>query len=233
MVPYQELITEITRRVQVSTDEARQAAEATIGTMARTLDRPRRERLLAAVPTSLTREVDEAPGPAPDAESFVAEVSWLTGLPAEQARYRAQAVLGALAEEDPELVDSLDLPADLQEMVDEPVPGGGVIGPGGHSPPLTESELTAALAELPDWTGDTRAIRRTLTLPRPELDQVLSRIDSLRYEVGRAPDIDREGDTATLTVQTTTVDAVTALDLDLVRRIDAIIAEGPSEVTAA
>ena len=98
---------------------------------------------------------------------------------------------------------------------------------------ITESELTAALAELPDWTGDTRAIRRTLTLPRPELDQVLSRIDSLRYEVGRAPDIDREGDTATLTVQTTTVDAVTALDLDLVRRIDAIIAEGPSEVAAA
>jgi len=231
MVGYQELITDISRRIHVDTEEARQAAEATIGTMAKTLDRPRRQRLLAAVPPSLTSEVAEAPGPAPDAESFVAEVSWLTGQPPEQARYRAQAVLAALADEDPDLVASLDLPADLQQMAEEPLPGGGIIGPGGHTPPLTEEEVNEALAELPDWSGDTRAIRRTLQLPRPELDQVLSRIDELRYEVGRAPDIERSGDTATLAIRTTSVDAVTALDIDLARRVDAIIAEGPPEVT--
>lgn len=232
MVAYQELITDITRKVGVSTDEARQAAEATIGTVARTLDRPRRERLLAAVPASLTEEVPEVPGPAPDTDSFVAEVSWLTGVPAEQARYRAQAVLAALAEQDPDLVGTLDLPAGIQELVNEPVPGGGIVGPRGHTPPLTAAEVATALANLPYWSGDTRALRRTLTLPEPELEEVLSRIDALREEVGRAPDIERRGDTATLTVRTTAVDAVTELDLDLVGRIDEIIAEGPPEVPA-
>lgn len=230
MVPYRELITAISDRIAVTTQQARQAAEATVATLAQTLDAPQRQQLLAEVPTQLHEQLDPAGGPAPDAASFVTAVSWLTGLPAEQARYRAQAVLAVLSEYDPALIDSLELPNEIKDLTSGPPVGGGITGPAGRTAPLTAAEVHAALADLPGWRGDTHAISRTITLPPPDLNQVLDRVESLRQQTGRAPIIHRDGDTADITVRTNAVNAVTRLDLDLAHRADAIIAEGPPEL---
>jgi pterin-4a-carbinolamine dehydratase len=219
-VQYQQLITDVTRRIPITAEEARLAAEATIGALARTVDEPRRRRLLQSVPPAIGKGADEAPGPAPDQDSFVSEVSWLTGTPPEQARYRAQAVLATLAEHEPELVDALRLPEDLRQLCAEPAPGGGLIGPTGHAAPLTAAEVRTALGDLPDWTGDQDALRRTLTLPPANLDRVLARIERLHRDLGRGPDVARAGQAATITVRTNAARAVTAADVELAHRID-------------
>jgi pterin-4a-carbinolamine dehydratase len=224
-VRYQDLVAGVSSRIAVTADEARAAAEATISALARVLDVSERRRLLDAVPSLTRRSVGEAPGPAPDAEAFVREVAWLTGAPPEQARYQVQAVLAALAEHEPDVVDSLDLPDGLRSLFTDPAPGGGITGPTGGSAPLTDVEVAAALAHLPAWTGDRRALRRTLVLPRPNLDRVLARFELLKRNTGRSPDVRVEADAAVLTVRTDSVDAVTALDLELARRVDDLIVE--------
>ncbi|GAA4443662.1 4a-hydroxytetrahydrobiopterin dehydratase [Phytohabitans houttuyneae] len=227
MVQHRDLVTTVADHIGVSVEEARRAAEATVATLVRTVDEPQRRQVLDAVPALLASEVDAAPGPAWDGDDFVAEVSWLTGTTPEEARERAQAVLYILSRREPDLVGELDLPGDIRDLVSDPAPGGGITGPHGGTPPLTDDELAAALANLPHWTGGHRAIRRTIELPDSNLSRVLARIERLRDETGRLPDIDRDGDTATLTVYTNSVDAVTHLDVDLAHRVDdAITAAG-------
>jgi pterin-4a-carbinolamine dehydratase len=224
MVQHRDLVTTVADHIGVTVDEARRAAEATIATLVRTVDEPQRQRVLDAVPALLTEQVEAAPGPAWDEGDFVAEVSWLTGTAPEEARQRAQAVLYVLSRQEPELVRELELPGDIRDLVADPAPGGGITGPRGHTAPLTDDELAAALANLPYWTGGHSAIRRTIQLPEPNLRRVLDRIEGLKEETGRAPDIERDGDTATLTVYTSAVDAVTRLDVDLAHRVDETVA---------
>jgi pterin-4a-carbinolamine dehydratase/uncharacterized protein (DUF2267 family) len=222
---YRELVTTVAQLSGVSTEEAREAADATIDTLALTLDEPERQRLLERVP-AVIRQENDAPGPAPDADAFVAAVSWLAGIEPPQARYRAQAVLSTVAEREPDLVGELHMPDSLRELFAEPPTGGGITGPKGHAAPLTEQEVAKALRDLPDWSGDRRALRRTLVLPPANLERVLTYIESLKPNHGRAPHIDRHtgrADTAVLTVSTHSVGAVTALDIDLAHRVDAVI----------
>src|SRR2546423_2479999 len=164
-------------------------------------------------------------------EAFVSEVSWLTGVPPERARYRAQAVLATKAERDPELVDSLDLPEQIRAMCVDPAPAGGIVGPTGHTAPLTAAEVSAALADLPDWTGDIPALTRTLTLPPGNLDRVLDRIALIHRNIGRGPEVRRDGNTAVLTARTHAVDGVTALDLDLAAHVDAVIRDAGAGIS--
>ena len=224
MVQHRDLVTTVADHIGVTVDEARRAAEATIATLVRTVDGPQRQQVLDAVPTLLTEQVEAAPGPAWDEGDFVAEVSWLTGTAPEEARQRAQAVLYVLSRQEPELVGDLELPGDIRDLIADPAPGGGITGPHGRTAPLTDDELAAALANLPYWTGGHRAIRRTVQLPEPNLRRLLERIERLKEETGRAPDIERDGDTATLTVYTKSVDAVTRLDVDLAHRVDDTVA---------
>lgn len=233
MVQHRDLVTAVSDHLGVTVDDARRAAEATIATLVRTVGEPQRKRVLKAVPTLLAEEVGAAPGPAWDGDDFVAEVSWLTGTAPEEARVRTQAVLYILSREEPDLVGELDLPGDIRELVSDPAPGGGVTGPHGHTAPLTDDELAAALANLPYWTGGHRAIRRTIQLPEENLRRVLERIERLRGETGRAPDIEQDGDTATLTVYTSSVDAVTRLDVDLAHRVDDAILEAGAGMSAS
>lgn len=224
MVQHRDLVTAVAEHIGVSVDDARRAAEATIATLVRTVDGSRRQQVLDAVPTLLTEQVAAAPGPAWDEGDFVAEVSWLTGTAPEEARQRAQAVLYVLSRQEPELVGELELPGDIRDLIADPAPGGGITGPRGRTAPLTDDELAAALANLPYWTGGRRAIRRTVQLPEPNLGRLLDRVERLRDETGRAPDIERDGDTATLTVYTGSVGAVTRLDVELAHRVDDTVA---------
>jgi pterin-4a-carbinolamine dehydratase len=118
------------------------------------------------------------------------------------------------------------MPSYVEELL-APLPvGGGVVGIDGGTPPLTEDELRAALAGLPLWSGDRRALVRTIALPAGNLERVLGRLADLKRELGRGPRIARDGDgSATLTVRTTHAGAVTTMDIELAHRVDAEIDE--------
>lgn len=230
MLRYQDLVTSVAERIAITVDEARAAAQATIAALAHSLDGPDRTRLLAAMPATVRDAAGDAPGPALDVDAFVSEVSWLTGATPEQSRYRAQAVLATIAEHEPGLLASLNLPDDLPTLAVDPAPGGGITGPTGHAAPLTADEVAGFLAELPDWSGDRQALRRTLTLPSNNLDRVLAQVELLGQDLGRGPEIVRDGDTARISVRTHSVDAVTTLDVDLAHEIDDRIAEAAAGI---
>lgn len=233
MVRYQQLLDAVCRMLAVDAGIARAAAEATLTALARRLEPADRERLLDALPTEL-RDDFPISGPARDWEptGFVEEVAALGRRPAEQARVRAQAVLAALAEQDPDLVAGLPVPSQARELFTPPYAGGGITGPHGGTPPLTADELAAALQVLPYWSGDTRALTRTVELPADNLDRVLDRVAALRRELGRVPTVHRRDGAADLVVRTEAAGAVTALDVDLAARVDEVIDEAAAGIAS-
>ncbi|SCL28122.1 Uncharacterized conserved protein [Micromonospora rhizosphaerae] len=219
---YRDLVEDVCRRAGVDFSTAKVGAEATVLTLACALDQPDRERLLEAVPMKLhdVMPVDGI-GRHRDLPGFLAEVGRRSRLTPEQARYHAQATLAALADGDGDLVESLHVPDGLRELLEPPAAGGGVVGTVSAPAPLTEQELRDALGGLRYWSSDRRSLVRTIELPADNLERVLDRLDHLRVEIGRGPQIGRPGpDSAVLTVRTREADAVTAGDIELAHRID-------------
>ncbi|MER7076899.1 Pterin-4a-carbinolamine dehydratase [Saccharopolyspora kobensis] len=221
MVKYDRLLDDIGSRTGLGAGEARAAAEVTVTALAHVLDESQRAVLLAELPAELAKDTsgETAQDPSEPAD-FVQRLALLGRRPPEEARYRAQAVLSSIAGQDPELVEQLDLPEDVRALTRPLDAGGGVTGPTGHQPRLTDEELRQELERLPQWSGDTDGISRVLELPPENLDAVLDRLDGLRRRSGRGPDIDRKGGTAVLTLRTKAVGGVTRLDVDLAHRVD-------------
>lgn len=225
-IDYQEFTEAVSRAAGLDQEQARTAAGATLTVLARMLDDSDRERLRAALPPRLAGDLPTATGPHGwDQAAFAREVAARTHWPAEQARLRAQAVLAALAEREPGLTAGFTLPGEVRALFSPPIPGGGVTGPAGHLAPLSPEEVAGALRRLPEWEGDTRALRRTIALPPENLEQVLRRIENLGRELGGGVHTRRDAGTAELEVSTSSVGAVTAPDVDIAARIDGMIAE--------
>jgi uncharacterized protein (DUF2267 family)/pterin-4a-carbinolamine dehydratase len=223
-IKYREFLESVSQMAGLDYGMARAAAEATLTSLARALSAADQARLLEALPAEFKNDFPMTGGPRDwDQKDFVREVSLLGRRPKDQARLRAQAVLAALAEHEPELVSELRLPGELRALFAPPAAGGGIYGPTGHAAPLTAEEVRAALRNLPEWSGDTHALRRTIAMPPENLDRVLERIQVLRERVGRGPAINRGTDTAELVVRTAAIGAVTALDIDLAALIDETI----------
>jgi hypothetical protein len=111
-------VSDVARRAGLDFNGAKQAAEATVTVLARALAEPERQRLLAAVPTDLYDDYAvNLPDRLEDLAGFIGEVARIAHGTPEQARIRAQAVLGALGERAPELVGSLDLPPSIEALV--------------------------------------------------------------------------------------------------------------------
>ncbi|WP_433305156.1 DUF2267 domain-containing protein [Actinoplanes sp. CA-030573] len=224
---YRELVTSAADQIGADFDTARDAARATVAVLARTVDEAGRRRLLDVVPAELTQEQDlSTPLGQADVIGFVREVSEQLHCPPEQGRRRAEAVFLAITEQSPGVLGELHLPDELEELTRPPQPGGGLVGPDGHTAAIDDEELRAALRRLPDWTGDSRAITRTLVLPPDQLERVLLRLDRLKQELGRGPRISRPDErTAQFAVRTTNAGAVTAIDIDLALRVDEAITQ--------
>lgn len=227
LIQYREFVTAVADHANLDFDTARAAAEATFTAMARTLSWPARQLLLRTLPAELHDDYAiNVPYYPPSLTGYINQISRTLHRPPDQARYQAQVVISTLARQAADLIAALDLPDYFRELTVPPPTGGGVVGPTGHTSPLTDEELRDALTRLPMWVGNQRALMRTIELPPDNLDRVLSRLDRLRAEVGRGPHIGRENDTtATLVVRTRRADAVTALDIDLAHRVDAAIME--------
>jgi 4a-hydroxytetrahydrobiopterin dehydratase len=89
---------------------------------------------------------------------------------------------------------------------------------------LSPDELSTALADLPLWSGDTDGIRRTVELPTfRDAVTAITRIADVAEELDHHPDIDLRWRTLHLAVVTHSAGGVTAKDLELARRIDALL----------
>ena len=91
-------------------------------------------------------------------------------------------------------------------------------------PRLSPDELSAALEDLPLWSGGTEGLRRTVELPsfRDAVSAVVA-IADVAEEMDHHPDIDLRWRTLHLTLVSHSAGGVTDLDLRLARRIDEIL----------
>jgi uncharacterized protein (DUF2267 family) len=225
-IGYEEFIEAVSRSVDIDHLSARRVAQATLTTLAETLDDTGKQRLAAAIPPLFRQYLPRRAGQRDwDLPAFVREMAERGKQPPEQARVRAQAVLATLAEREPDLPSALPLPEDIRGLFTPPGIGGGVTGATGHLAPLSTEEVDAALRRLPDWEGDTSGLRRTIVLPPDSLDRILDMIENLRRGTGGGVYTRRDDGNAEVTVKTAAVDAVTAPDVDIAVSIDTLIAE--------
>jgi 4a-hydroxytetrahydrobiopterin dehydratase len=91
-------------------------------------------------------------------------------------------------------------------------------------PRLSPDQISTALRELPHWSGDGDGIRRTAELPtfRDAVDAIV-RIADVAEEMDHHPDVDLRWRTLHLTLVSHSAGGVTELDLELARRIDALL----------
>ena len=89
---------------------------------------------------------------------------------------------------------------------------------------LSADELSSALAGLPLWSGSTDGIRRTVELPTfRDAVAAINAIADVAEEMDHHPDIDLRWRTLHLTLVSHSAGGVTANDLELARRIDALL----------
>ncbi len=91
-------------------------------------------------------------------------------------------------------------------------------------PRLSPDELSGALSELPLWSGDTGGIRRTVELPSfRDAVAAINAIADVAEEMDHHPNVDLRWRTLHLALVTHSAGGVTDLDLQLARRIDALL----------
>ena len=91
-------------------------------------------------------------------------------------------------------------------------------------PRLTPNEIASALGGLPHWTGDGDGIHRSVELPGfREAVAAIVAIADVAEEMDHHPDIDLRWRTLHLSVVSHSAGGVTELDLELARRIDALL----------
>jgi 4a-hydroxytetrahydrobiopterin dehydratase len=89
---------------------------------------------------------------------------------------------------------------------------------------LSPDEITAALRELPRWSGDGDGLRRTVELPsfRDAVAAIVA-IADIAEEMDHHPDVDLRWRTLHLALVTHSAGGVTGNDTELARRIDALL----------
>ncbi|WP_129667135.1 4a-hydroxytetrahydrobiopterin dehydratase [Phytoactinopolyspora endophytica] len=87
-----------------------------------------------------------------------------------------------------------------------------------------DDALYAMLAGIPQWSGDTKAISRTVRARdfRAAIG-IVNDVADAAEEADHHPDIDIRYNTLTFTLSTHSAGGVTSADVDLARTIDAIV----------
>jgi 4a-hydroxytetrahydrobiopterin dehydratase len=90
---------------------------------------------------------------------------------------------------------------------------------------LTSDEIAAQLSDLPEWSGDTSALRRSIEFPDfPTAITAVGEVAQIAEEMNHHPDIDIRWRTVAFTLSTHSAGGVTQLDVELAHRIDAATA---------
>ncbi len=232
---HREFLEAVADRAGLDTPSAAQRpAESVLVCVARRLDDTGRNVLGSMLPTQLATLVRES---APlrrdeDKAHFLRTVASELDASPERARFLAQAVLSALADQDAPTAETVrtQLPEDFRDLF---------AAPGAGPPPdraataalpgptdLTAEEVPAALAALPGWTGDVHALERTVGLP-PDIGQELrERISGVEREMNHHAVVEEHADGTTFRVWTHARGVVTDLDIELARRISEVIENG-------
>jgi pterin-4a-carbinolamine dehydratase/uncharacterized protein (DUF2267 family) len=235
VVAHRELLEAIATRAGLDRpDAARGPAECVLVGVARRLDGPGRVAFGSTLPSHLATLVhdsaplrrDEGRGP------FLQTVASELDTSPERARFLTQAVLSALADRDSGTAEAVrsQLPEDFGDLFD---------APGGGPPPetaataalpeptdLTAEEVAAAVASLPGWTGDVRALERTVGFPPGIGQELRDRIARVEQEMSHHAVVEERPDGTTFRVWTHARGVVTDLDVELARRITEIIEQG-------
>jgi 4a-hydroxytetrahydrobiopterin dehydratase len=91
-------------------------------------------------------------------------------------------------------------------------------------PRLSPDELAAALPGLPLWSGDADGLRRTVELPTfRDAVAAITAIADVAEQLDHHPDVDLRWRTLHLTLVSHSAGGVTEQDLELARRIDALL----------
>ena len=91
-------------------------------------------------------------------------------------------------------------------------------------PRLSPDEVSAALADLPLWSGGADGLRRSVELPSfGDAVAAIVRIGFLAEAMDHHPDVDLRWRTLHLALVSHSAGGVTELDLDLARQIDAAL----------
>ena len=90
---------------------------------------------------------------------------------------------------------------------------------------LTPDQLTAALAGLPHWSGDTAGIERTVEgIELGQAADVLTELAGIAEELDHHPDVDIRWRTMRIALVTHSAGGVTELDVEYARRADEVLA---------
>lgn len=89
--------------------------------------------------------------------------------------------------------------------------------------PLRPEVIDAALRELPDWRCSGNRLVRTVRTR--DLWALLEQVVAVEEELDHHTDVTLDGGTVTFTLWTHVRDAVTLVDLELARRLDAVAAD--------
>ena len=91
-------------------------------------------------------------------------------------------------------------------------------------PRLSPDELDTALRDLPQWSGDGDGLRRTVELPscRDAVAAIVA-IADVAEAMDHHPDVDLRWRTLHLSLVSHSAGGVSELDLELARRIDALL----------
>jgi pterin-4a-carbinolamine dehydratase/uncharacterized protein (DUF2267 family) len=212
-------------------DAAKRPAGSVLVGVARRLDGPTREGLVSTLPNQLAGLVrDSAPlstdrGRTPFLQTVASELDTSP----ERARFLAQAVLSALADQDFPAAESVrsQLPEDFADLFEAP----------GEGPPperaataalpepteLTDEDVAAALTSLPGWTGDVRALERTVVLPDGIGQELRDRIARVEQAMNHHAVVEERPDGTVFRVWTHARGVVTDLDVELAGRISEVI----------
>ena len=86
---------------------------------------------------------------------------------------------------------------------------------------LTESDITAALADLPKWQREGQSLTQTIDCPDfPAAIALVNRVAEAAEEANHHPDMDIRWRTVTFALSTHSAGGITSLDVMLAQRID-------------
>ena len=234
MATYEELITPAADQVGIGAADMRGTAQRLVAILYQTLDAQARERVRDALPARLL-EGSGPDGPVIRLNSpsdLVDRLADRAQLRAEQARYRAQALLASIRERDPELaatlVSAVPGGSELAEPIGQgPAPRGSGVPIRARPMILEPDEIDRQLAGLTGWTYTGKRLQRHVAVPPERLEPLRNRIAQAERAVDHDAAVRHDGEELVVEVWTHSLDAVTDLDIELARRIDAAVAEVP------
>lgn len=95
---------------------------------------------------------------------------------------------------------------------------------------MDDAALRTALADLPEWDGDTQGIRRTVKAPDfPMGIRIVDEVATIAEDRGHHPDIDIRWRNLHFTMVTHSAGGVTQADIDMARAIDEVAARYPAK----